>query len=84
MIGSVDGPALHTAVNTLILEKVKDAEMLSDLISRFIKKAGAENVIFVVTDNAANGVKAGLCSMKCMQLCALHNTILSDQRAYPL
>jgi hypothetical protein len=61
MIGTVDGTVFHDAVDTS--GKVKDAELLSDILSRCIEKVGAENVVLVVTDNASNCVKAAVCFM---------------------
>lgn len=57
MIGTVDGPVFHDAVSTA--GKTKDAEFVADVVSRCINKIGAENVVLVVTDNAANCVRAG-------------------------
>ena len=57
MIGTVDGPVFDDAVNASGI--TKDAQFITDVISRCIDRVGADNVFLVVTDNAANCVRAG-------------------------
>ena len=58
MIGTVDGPVFCDAEDTS--GQTKDAELVADIISKCIDHVGAENVVLVVTDNAANCKIAGV------------------------
>lgn len=41
------------------LEHIKDAAMICELLDGFIREIGVQNVVQVITDNAANYVSAG-------------------------
>ena len=56
MICTVDGPVFDDAVNAS--GETKDAVFIADIISRCIERVGADKVVLVVTDNAADCVRA--------------------------
>ncbi len=53
----------HDAVDTS--GKTKNAELIAEIISACIDEIGEENVVLVVTDNAANCKSAGVSSIDC-------------------
>ncbi|XP_050387765.1 uncharacterized protein LOC126804047 [Argentina anserina] len=54
---NANGPMMLRAVNTQ--GEIKTGDMIVDLIIECIKEVGHENIVQIVTDNAANCVKAG-------------------------
>ena len=56
---------VHCPKGTMFIKSVdasahiKDAAMICELIDRFIRGIGVQNVVQVITDNAANYVAAG-------------------------
>ena len=52
----------NTAVDTS--GQTKDAELVAEIISKCVNQVGPENVVLVVTDNAAHCVRASIFSSR--------------------